>query len=269
MARAARRPEPGLDPGPDPESTAATTAAHNGATGAAATKAATAKAKGAAGPMALNRLAAPASQGDMVLNALSLAIREGRLKPGSLHSAASLAEQLGVSRTPVREALLQLARDGAVRFERNRGARILQTSQRDLREIFQIRSWLEVPATRIAAEVRTAEDLERLGRALSVLEDDHGELTAQDIRRQDHNFHVTLMEIAGNERLSAYVDTLRGSVLVHDAMNAQQRRLHAEVVDEHRPILAAVRDQDPEAAGRAMADHLERTCQVLMRNTSA
>ncbi|WP_326834714.1 GntR family transcriptional regulator [Amycolatopsis rhabdoformis] len=215
----------------------------------------------------LDRLATPKSQGDMVLKALSRAIREGRLEPGSLHSAASLAEQLGVSRTPVREALLQLARDGAVRLERNRGARILQTSMQDLRDIFQIRTWLEVPATRIAAETRTDADLARLAESLTVLQE--GELTTQDIRRQDHNFHVTLMEIAGNTRLSQYVDTLRSSVLIHDAMNVeQQQRLHSQVVDEHRPILEAIRDRDADAAADHMAKHLDETARVLMQSAA-
>ena len=216
----------------------------------------------------LDRLARPTSQGDKVLAAIMGAIHDGRLEPGSLHSAKSLAEQLGVSRTPVREALLQLARDGAVRLERNRGVRIAETSLGDLKDIFQIRAWLELPATRLAAERRTAEDLDRLGVSLSVLERDRDELTEQEIRRQDHNFHVTVMEIAGNQRLAQYVDTLRSSVLVHGAMNAKHRQLHSVVVDEHRPILDAIEAQDPDAAEIAMSNHLQAILRTLTGETA-
>src|SRR5918996_737867 len=74
-----------------------------------------------------------------VLDILLPAIVKGELAAGSLHSVAELADSLGVSRTPVREALIELASRGMVRFERNRGVRVLQTSIRDIEEIFEIR----------------------------------------------------------------------------------------------------------------------------------
>lgn len=213
---------------------------------------------------ALTRLALPASQGDQVLRAITSAIQEGELAPGSLHSAKSLSEQLGVSRTPVREALIQLARDGVVRFERNRGVRITQSSVRDLEEIFEIRMWLELPAVRLAALRRTNHQLELLERGLTVLSGDVEAMSDHELVRQDHNFHVTLMEITGNSRLAQYVDTLRSSVLMHGAMSSEHGRLHARVVDEHLPVLAAIRAKDPDAAEEAMASHLQETAQTLI-----
>jgi DNA-binding GntR family transcriptional regulator len=212
----------------------------------------------------LTRLALPTSQGDQVLRAITAAIQDGVLAPGSLHSAKSLSEQLGVSRTPVREALLQLAHDGVVRFERNRGVRITQSSVRDLEEIFEIRMWLELPAVRLAALRRTNHQLELLERGLTVLSGDIEAMSDQELRRQDHNFHVTLMEITGNARLAQYVDTLRASVLMHDAMSSEHGQLHTRVVDEHLPILGAIRRKDPDAAEEAMASHLKETAHTLI-----
>ena len=78
--------------------------------------------------------------------AVLAAIADGRLEPGGRYSVAQLAEQLGISRTPVREALLVLEREGRVRFERNRGVRILETTAADVAEVFELRLLLEVPA---------------------------------------------------------------------------------------------------------------------------
>ena len=90
--------------------------------------------------------------------------------PGSLHSVAELAETLGVSRTPVREALIELASRGMVQFERNRGVRILQTSIHDLEEIFEIRLMLEVPATAQAVGRMSPAEIRALRGQLTLME---------------------------------------------------------------------------------------------------
>ena len=91
-------------------------------------------------------LAAPQTLATHTRQAVLAAIADGRLEPGGRYSVAQLAEQLGVSRTPVREALLVLEREGRVRFERNRGVRVLETTAADVAEVFELRLLLEVPA---------------------------------------------------------------------------------------------------------------------------
>src|SRR5579875_2115176 len=83
---------------------------------------------------------------------LRAAILGGELEPGSIHSAVSLAEQLGVSPTPVREAMLQLARSGLVEVLPNRGFRVTVVDDRDLDEVAELRLMLEVPAMRFVIE---------------------------------------------------------------------------------------------------------------------
>jgi DNA-binding GntR family transcriptional regulator len=106
------------------------------------------------------------SLNDRVYESIRDAIILGELAPGSLHSVYELAKILEVSRTPVREALVRLADQGMVRIERNRGARILQTSAHDLEEIYSIRLMLEVPATFRATQLITAGEVRRLRQAL-------------------------------------------------------------------------------------------------------
>jgi DNA-binding GntR family transcriptional regulator len=98
----------------------------------------------------MERLAQTASVNTRVLSSLRAAVITGELAPGSLYSVQTLADQLGVSRTPVREALIKLAQQGMVRFERNRGVRVLLTSLHDLEEVFALRLLLEPPAVQRA-----------------------------------------------------------------------------------------------------------------------
>jgi DNA-binding GntR family transcriptional regulator len=98
----------------------------------------------------MERLAQTASVNARVLSSLRAAVITGELAPGSLYSVQTLADQLGVSRTPVREALIKLAQQGMVRFERNRGVRVLLTSLHDLEEVFALRLLLEPPAVQRA-----------------------------------------------------------------------------------------------------------------------
>jgi DNA-binding GntR family transcriptional regulator len=93
------------------------------------------------------------------LEALRAAIVDGRLEAGERYPVAQLAERFGVSRTPVREALLVLERRGVVRFERNRGVRVLETTAHDFEEVFALRPLLEARATHRAGELLSKDDL--------------------------------------------------------------------------------------------------------------
>jgi DNA-binding GntR family transcriptional regulator len=207
------------------------------------------------------------SRTDSVLGVLSEAIADGRLVPGSLHSAQSLALQLGVSRTPVREALLQLARDGTVRFERNRGVRIVQNSEQDLRDMYQMREWLEVPAAALAAAWRTEKQLEEMQLALDgmVLAAKQHDLSA--FGRHDRRFHRVFLEASGNARVAPYVATLRELLLRREAVTVNRGRDPMEVVVEHRLIIAAIAARDAGAAAAAVHAHLQRAIELLVGGT--
>ena len=107
---------------------------------------------------------------DQAITRLRTAILGGELKPGELYSATQLGEWLGVSRTPIREALQQLATTGLVVVERNKGMRVRSTTLEDLVEVFQVRLMLEVPVARRAAAVRTAADICRVTEAFDAFQ---------------------------------------------------------------------------------------------------
>jgi DNA-binding GntR family transcriptional regulator len=195
---------------------------------------------------------------------LTDAIVNGSLRPGSLHSAASLAKQLGASRTPVREALFQLAGKEMVSFERGRGFRILETSAHQLEEIFQLRLWLEPPATRLAVRNLTAGDVAHLRNHLSSMLQAADANDEPAIWSHDRAFHRAILQASGNGRLAAFVDSLRELTLLRGAVTAMLLSQGLAVVAEHhRPILEAIEAGDAVRAAGAMREHIEHTSQLV------
>lgn len=209
------------------------------------------------------------TRADQVRTILTQAIVEGRLAPGSLHSVQSLAAKLDVSRTPVREALIQLARHGMVQFVRNRGVRILEQSPRDVEEIFQIRRMLEVPCTSLAVRNATQQDQRRFAKEFEAMLGCAKNGDELGMWRHDRAFHRLLLECAGNRRLASYVDGLRDLVLTRGTTTAARgARSLVETAEAHRPILEAVIAGDGPRAANAMARHLERTEELLVSRSA-
>ncbi|QMU95914.1 GntR family transcriptional regulator [Microbacterium esteraromaticum] len=199
-----------------------------------------------------------------VFEALQLAIARRDLAPGSLHSAAELAETFGVSRTPVREALIDLASRGIIRFERNRGVRILRSTADDLREIFELRHLLEVHAARVAATSMSEGDIARLRAAFEALEKAGDEKDDRSYWAADRTFHHMILHAAGNERLTNIIGILRESILVPGATSAGRTRSLTQITDEHRVILSGIASGDPDQAAEAMRVHLQNTAENLI-----
>jgi DNA-binding GntR family transcriptional regulator len=212
----------------------------------------------------LERLAARRTLAAHAFDAIRAAIIDGRLAAGRQYSVARLAEQFGVSRTPVREALLLLERQGVVRFERNRGVRILETSAHDLDEVFALRLLLEVPATYRACELLDADGLDALRRELAAMarlarEDEEPAFMAHDRR-----FHELILEASGNRRLAAIVGQLRDLVRFRGASTVGRSRDLRTVHAAHVAILDALAAGDPAAAAEAMRAHLVTTGELLL-----
>jgi DNA-binding GntR family transcriptional regulator len=198
------------------------------------------------------------------LAGLRAAIVDGRLSAGERYSVTALADRFGVSRTPVREALLVLERQGLVRFERNKGVRILAPSAGDLEEVFALRLLLEVPAARRSCARLTEDELDALDRELAAMAaaaatDDEGPFMAHDQR-----FHEIVLDGAGNRRLSAQVDQLRDQVRLRGASTVGRSRDLPAIHAEHVAIRDALRARDPDRAAAAMRAHLVATGRLLV-----
>jgi DNA-binding GntR family transcriptional regulator len=199
-----------------------------------------------------------------VLTALRSAVVSGELLPGSLHSVQALAGQLGVSRTPVREALIKMAEQGMVRFERNRGVRVLQTTVHDLEEVFELRLLLEVPATRRACEKIDVTGLKELRRQYEAME--RAARIGDEFRMMEHDrrFHLIILRASGNQRLMEFIDGLRDMVVKRGVSTAESSRSLQDIVAEHLGVLEHLEARDPGGAAESMRAHLQCTAGLLL-----
>lgn len=213
----------------------------------------------------LREIKAESSLTARVRESIRQAIIDGSLEPGSLHSVKSLADIFKVSRTPVREALIDLAGADMVEFERNRGVRILETSVHDLEEILVLRILLEVPATHRAAKNIDAEVLDGLRQALDAMAEAAESGDEATMMQHDRRFHELINTASGNTRLTEYVDSLRDLILTRGVTTVDITRSLTEIVAEHEGIIAALASGDADAAAAEMKQHLVNTASLLLQ----
>jgi DNA-binding GntR family transcriptional regulator len=180
----------------------------------------------------------------------------GELVAGKLYSIGSIATQLGVSVTPVREAILDLAKEELVELVRNRGFRIRTLTDDDLDAVVRIRSMLEAPTMRDLAAVRPTLDLSDL-RTLARQTEQYavaGDMVA--FIAHDHDLHLSLLSRAGNRYLVEIVARLRNQTRLH---GLQQMVGSPDLIDsarEHEKLLDAIEAGDADGAELLMAQHL-------------
>ncbi|MEU0698782.1 GntR family transcriptional regulator [Streptomyces niveus] len=185
-------------------------------------------------------------------------------RQGEFLSEQELADRIGVSRTPIREALLLLAAEDLVRLVPKRGAQIVPLSGREISEVMELRGMVE----RYAAEQVVPEDRDLLAELAELLERQSalsGPEHAKEFIAVDHLFHATIVAAAGNSLLNRHYDGLRsrqiraGVVALYNQQGRQE-----SVLTEHRAILAAIASGDRRAARIAIDSHLESTLKVLL-----
>ena len=203
------------------------------------------------------------------MNHVRHAVSTGEMEVGQLYSVYRLAELLGISRSPVRDGLLRLEEAGLIEFSRNRGFRVIPTSPHDVAEIFALRLALEVPAAHRAAASCTAdlratlEDLE--ARMHSAAQRD----STQEFFDLDQLVHDGILAAARSTRGRAIVHRLRDSTRILGVSTAGRDRSLNDILDEHAPVLAAIKAGDGEQAAASMRSHLTRTGQLLVAQAIA
>ncbi|MFH1870941.1 MAG: GntR family transcriptional regulator [Pseudomonadota bacterium] len=183
-------------------------------------------------------------------------IYDHRLTPGQRLDEAVLAEQLGISRTPLREALKVLSAEGLVDLQPHRGCFVTELTLRDLEEIFPIMATLEGRVAHEVAAKRTAAQLKALDALHEKLEK---HAAAGDVNRYyetNYVFHDQLQECAGNRWLQIVIGDLRKLLKLsrHHSLRLEGRL--ASSLAEHRALMQALHRQDADAAERVMRDHL-------------
>ena len=193
---------------------------------------------------------------ERLVDVLRAALISGELRPGEVYSAPSLAPRFGVSATPVREAMLELVKEGLADIVPNKGFRITEVSDQQLDEYTHIRSLIEIPTTVGLATTADPEDLEALRPiALEIVTSaTKGDLIAYV--EADLRFHLELLALAGNDHLVEVVRDLRRRARLYGLTAlVEAGRLEASA-KEHLELLDALLARDEEAVREVMTRHL-------------
>lgn len=196
---------------------------------------------------------------------LRKALLAGEFRPGEELSLTETAARLGVSRTPVREAFQALAAEGLLELRMNRGAIVVGIDEKFIRDHFELRVLLETEALRRAAQKQI--DTTKLQRLQDWAELHQETMTEEEYRNYNQQFHERIWREADNQKLYDLLSSLwNGPSGGNVGRDPEHERLS---IQEHRKMLAHVRRGDPEAAGRVMTEHIERSMENILRSFRA
>ncbi|MGE5550394.1 MAG: GntR family transcriptional regulator [Bacteroidota bacterium] len=201
---------------------------------------------------------------ELVFEALREAIVKGVLKPGERMMEIQLAEEMGVSRTPVREAIRKLELEGLVAMVPRKGAYVASLSMKDIIEVFEIRGALEGLAAELAAERITEEELEELERYLVRITES---IETEDLTLMvevDTDFHSQLYRASRNERLSQIINNLREQIQRFRKTSLSVPGRMRRALEEHKKIVEALSSRDGSLARRLAEEHIENAENSLM-----
>ncbi|MDF1659384.1 MAG: GntR family transcriptional regulator [Verrucomicrobiales bacterium] len=191
-----------------------------------------------------------------VVRGLLEGLLEGKWQGGNRFTETLGAEAFGVSRTPVREALLDLQALGLIELRRNCGAIIHPFGENDLREIYAVRSLFEVEATRVAASRINLAKVETLIEAFEKIRGSGGIDPEWEF---DRGLHQLIADSSGNRRLSTEIGRYSSLVqTMREIVGARAQGIHSASADEHLEILRALHRRDASDASSAMRDHLQQ-----------
>lgn len=195
---------------------------------------------------------------DVVFNALRKAILRGELVPGQRLMEIQLAEKMGVSRTPVREAIRKLELEGLVIMVPRKGAEVAHISGKNLRDVLEVRRALEELAGELACKRMTEEEFKELEKANHRFTSMLGSDDITEIAQADETFHAMIYQATENERLIQMVNHLREQMYRYRIEHIKDRSQRKLLVQEHQEIMRALAVRDVEATRRTIRNHINK-----------
>ena len=196
---------------------------------------------------------APRALYEEVAELLRQRIFARELEPGSWIDELRIAEALGISRTPLREALKVLAAEGLVTMKVRRGAYVTEVSEKDLRDVYHLLALLESDAARVVAQRASQEQLNQIAQLQQDLENAVGE--RDRFFEINEAFHMLLLQIADNRWRDQMVADLRKVMKLNRHSSLFKEGRIAQSLAEHRDIVLALQSRQPELAAERMAAH--------------
>lgn len=202
---------------------------------------------------------------DVVFKTLREAILRGDLKPGERLMELQLAAKLGVSRTPIREAIRMLQQEGLAVTIPRRGAEVAAMTEKDMEDVLQVREALEILAVQLASEKITKEQIAELGERLKAFEQAVETAEVKQIAQSDIDFHDLIYTAAENPRLVVLLNNLREQIYRYRVEYLKDEKNYPRLIEEHRQIMQGLKERNEQYVVEMTKKHMDNQA-VAVRN---
>lgn len=201
---------------------------------------------------------------DVVFNTLRQAILRGELKPGERLMEIQLANKLGVSRTPIREAIRKLELEGLVLMIPRKGAEVAEITEKSLRDVLEVRRALEELAVELACEKITDVQIQELRDAAEEFRESLKEGDITRIAEADVKFHDVIYMATDNQKLIQLLNNLREQMYRYRVEYLKRSDFHQQLIDEHEEIIETIETGQKERAVQVVCQHVDNQVEAVM-----
>ena len=194
---------------------------------------------------------------DVVFNTLRQAILRGELKPGERLMEIQLANKLGVSRTPIREAIRKLELEGLVLMIPRKGAEVAEITEKNMRDVLEVRKALEELAVQLACEKITAEEIEEMKKAAEEFKMILKSKDITEIAEADVRFHDIIYMATDNQKLILLLNNLREQMYRYRVEYLKREEAYPQLIAEHAAIIEYISKGEKKAATDVMCKHID------------
>ena len=200
---------------------------------------------------------------DVVFNTLRQAILRGELKPGERLMEIQLANKLGVSRTPIREALRKLELEGLVNMVPRKGAEVADITEKSLRDVLEVRKALEELSVQLACEKITEEEIEELKRVAERFKDTLDDQDVTKIAEADVAFHDVIYTATDNQKLILLLNNLREQMYRYRVEYLKKEEAYPQLIAEHEELITKITHHEKHEATKIMCRHIDNQVEAV------
>ena len=201
---------------------------------------------------------------DVVFNTLRQAILRGELKPGERLMEIQLANKLGVSRTPIREAILKLELEGLVLMIPRKGAEVAEITEKSLRDVLEVRRALEELSVQLACEKITKEEIRELERVAKEFQQVVNSSDITEIAEVDVCFHDIIYTATDNQKLIQLLNNLREQMYRYRVEYLKRESVYPKLIAEHEEIIRFIQEKNKTQAAEMVSRHIDNQVDAVM-----
>ena len=205
---------------------------------------------------------------DLAYEAIKSKILRQELKPGAWLKEVQISKELGLTRTPVREAIIRMEREGIVRNFYGRGAFVAKFSKKEIEDLFEVREALEIKAAYCATRRANKDEMDELGKAMEEKERLFRKGVIVDFGHPQFDFHLGIIKLSKNERLISIWQTLQNQLLLMRTTSKMIAKRYLITSKEHEEILVSLRNGDFGQVETLLKSHLSKAKQNLLSTIS-